>query len=135
MIVVDGGSGDNTIAIAEDAGARVLRTPKGRGIQMAAGADAARGKWILFLHADTVLDKTWTDEVSAFIESSKKAGVFTLRFDSRGFGAKIVAWGAMVRTKLFCLPYGDQGLLISSERYKDIGGFAQIELFLSLIHI
>src|SRR5882762_2154049 len=61
IIIADGGSVDGTVAIAEAAGVRVVRSSRGRGAQLAAGAAAARGEWLLFLHADTRLDPSWCD--------------------------------------------------------------------------
>jgi glycosyltransferase involved in cell wall biosynthesis len=65
VVVVDGGSTDGTVRVAEAAGARVVRSAKGRGIQLRAGAAAARGDWLLFLHADTKLDPRWRTAVDA----------------------------------------------------------------------
>src|SRR5688500_685657 len=59
IVVVDGGSSDATVPIAERFGARIVITPKGRGTQLAAGAEAARGDWLLFLHADTLPGRGW----------------------------------------------------------------------------
>ena len=68
VIVVDGGSSDETLEIVEAAGAKLVRAPKGRGPQLAAGAKAAKGNWLLFLHADTVLEPGWIAEVEKFFE-------------------------------------------------------------------
>jgi len=129
VIVVDGGSSDKTCEVADNAGARVLKFPKGRGRQLACGADAARSDWILFLHADTVLEDTWADEVSDFLHDRARAGVFALQFDKKGALPSIVTFGAMLRTRFFALPYGDQGLLISQELYRELGGYAPLPLF------
>ncbi|HEX4617123.1 MAG TPA: glycosyltransferase, partial [Stellaceae bacterium] len=59
IIVVDGGSSDETVAIARTGGARVIAAPRGRGIQLGAGAGAAAGDWLLFLHADCRLGRGW----------------------------------------------------------------------------
>lgn len=63
VVIVDGGSTDGTERIAETSGAKFVSAPKGRGAQLAAGAQAARGEWLLFLHADTVLQPGWEEEV------------------------------------------------------------------------
>lgn len=129
VIVVDGGSSDATREIAEAAGARVMMTAPGRGGQLAKGADAARGEWFLFLHADTVLASEWADETSALIAGDRRrAGVFTLAFDARGVAPRLVAAGAMIRTRLFGVPYGDQGLLVSRDHYYAAGGFRPMPL-------
>ncbi len=129
VILVDGGSDDATRATAEAAGARVIETAPGRGGQLAEGAAQARGDWLLFLHADTVLDPGWTAEAAAFMRGPEtSAGVFTLAFDAEGAAASIVAAGAMIRTRLFGAPYGDQGLLISRTHYDAVGGFRPLPL-------
>lgn len=130
VIVVDGGSADATLAIADAFGACILTARQGRGAQLRAGATAARGAWLLFLHADTALEPDWAEEARAFIESNDdRAAIFTLRFDAEGLRPALVAAGAMLRTKLFAAPYGDQGLLISRQLYDDIGGFRDMPLF------
>lgn len=129
VIVSDGGSTDATAAIADDAGARFLAGPKGRGGQLARGAGAARGRWLLFLHADTVLEPGWESDARRLLIDEDKAGVFTLAFDGGRLAAKIVAAGAMLRTRIFASPYGDQGLLISRALYDRLGGFSDMPLF------
>src|SRR5690349_20843789 len=68
-IVVDGGSRDRTAEIADEAGVTFITRSGGRGSQLAAGAAQARFPWLLFLHADTVLDAGWEREVAAFMEA------------------------------------------------------------------
>lgn len=129
VIVSDGGSGDDTEAIADAAGARIVTGERGRGLQLARGAAAARGEWLLFLHADTVLSQEWIEGAREIMKDEDCAGAFTLAFDAKGFAPRLVAAGAMIRTRLFCAPYGDQGLLISMALYDEIGGFAPLPLF------
>lgn len=129
IIVSDGGSEDGTRAIAEAARARVVIGERGRGGQLKRGAAAARGAWLLFLHADTVLEETWADEARALAAEPMTAGVFTLAFDAAGLAPRLVAAGANLRTRIFTLPYGDQGLLISRAHYDAVGGFADMPLF------
>ena len=129
VIVVDGGSVDKTVEIADGFGAKVISTSPGRGGQLAHGGAVARGEWLLFLHADTVLENDWFCEVEKFItQSSTRAAVFTLQFDAMGFAPWIVAKGAMARTALFKAPYGDQGLLIHRPLYENLGGYANMPL-------
>lgn len=130
VVVSDGGSTDATATIAEAAGARLIVGEKGRGGQLARGAAAARGAWLLFLHADTILEEAWAAEARALIEDgADRAGVFTLKFDRKGVAPSLVAAGAMVRTRIFVSPYGDQGLLISRRLYDEVGGFRDLPLF------
>ena len=129
VVVADGGSTDETRAIAEAAGAAVIVMAPGRGAQLAAGARQARGDWLLFLHADTVLEAGWEEEAAAFMRGPQNhAGVFTLAFDSKGAAASLVTAGAMLRTRLFGAPYGDQGLLVSRSLYAAAGGFRPLPL-------
>ncbi len=130
VIIVDGGSADATAEIADSFGAIILTTPPGRGGQLRAGADAARGGWLLFLHADSVLEEDWAEEAARFVNGDDmRAGAFTLAFDAEGIAPKIVAAGAMLRAKLLKSPYGDQGLLISKDHYDAIDGYREMPLF------
>jgi rSAM/selenodomain-associated transferase 2 len=133
-IVVDGGSSDGTRAIAEAAGTHLIEAPRGRGSQLDAGAHAARGDWLLFLHADTVLDPGWAEEAQGFIKRvqtgrrDEAAAAFRFALDDDGamprFIERLVVW----RCCLFGLPYGDQGLLISRRLYRRLGGFRPLPL-------
>lgn len=131
IIVADGGSRDDTVALAEIAGARIVIAPRGRGAQLAAGAAAARGAWLLFVHADCRLEPGWERTVEAFIarpQAVLRAGYFDLKLDDEAPAARrlerFVAW----RCLLFALPYGDQGLLIARSLYDAVGGFRPIPL-------
>ena len=91
VIIADGASSDASRAISEEKGARLISVARGRGAQLAAGGDAARGDWLLFLHADTMLDESWRMEAAAFMASAdnnRRAGVFRLRFDDRARAAR-----------------------------------------------
>ncbi len=131
VIVVDGGSQDASVAIADGFGATVLTMPPGRGGQLRTGAEAARGAWLLFLHADTVLGAGWADEVHSLVSGGGdvRAGVFTLAFDAEGLAPQLLSTGAMLRTRIFKTPYGDQGLLVSRALYNAIGGYSDMPLF------
>jgi rSAM/selenodomain-associated transferase 2 len=131
ITVVDGGSADETVAIARAAGAQVRAAPCGRGIQLAAGADAASGDWLLFLHADCRLAPGWEAAVAAATaapEAPSRAGYFDFALDDTAPAARrlerIVAW----RCRVLALPYGDQGLLIARGLYNAVGGFTPLPL-------
>ena len=128
LIISDGGSHDDIALMADSLGARLLVGPPGRGRQLAAGADAAKGDWLLFLHADTVLDPRWTGAVSRHMESRGGAGYFRLKFDAAGLAAAWAAGWANRRSVWFDLPFGDQGLLISRKLYSQIGGYPAIPI-------
>jgi len=131
VIVVDGGSRDETGALARAAGARVVETARGRGTQLGAGAAAAEGNWLLFLHADCRLDPSWEAAVHGFVGAplaSSRAGYFDFTLDDAAPAARrverLVAW----RCRVLALPYGDQGLLIARNLYDTVGGFAPLPL-------
>lgn len=129
LVISDGGSGDDIAALAEGVGARFLTGAPGRGGQLRRGAEAADGDWLLFLHADSRLPEGWIGAVERHIEEAPdQAAVFRLAFDDQSFAARWVAGWANLRTRLFALPYGDQGLLISRPLYDAVGGFADIPL-------
>ncbi len=134
VIVVDGGSTDHTLDIADDAGARIIKTQKGRGVQLAAGGHEVKTKWILFLHADTILTPGWQVEVRGFIAAAnqpgakKQAAAFRFSVDEPGIGPRIMEKIVAMRCAIFALPYGDQGLLISTDFYRQIGGFKSMPL-------
>ncbi|MEM9342104.1 MAG: TIGR04283 family arsenosugar biosynthesis glycosyltransferase [Pseudomonadota bacterium] len=129
LIVSDGGSTDETSAIADAAGATVLNGPAGRGGQLHRGAETARGTWILLLHADTQLSPGWTEAVQTHIaETLDTAAYFRLRFRSSGVMPALVSGWANLRSRRFGLPYGDQGLLISKAQLIDIGGVPKLPL-------
>lgn len=129
ILVVDGGSSDETARIAERLGVGLAASAPGRGIQLAAGARAARGAWLLFLHADTVLSPGWGREAAEFMRGrTERAAAFRFALDDRSPAARrleaYVAW----RCRRFALPYGDQGLLISRTLYDTVGGFRPLPL-------
>jgi len=131
IIVSDGGSRDETVEIAKAAGARVVIGPRGRGVQLIAGAAATTGDWLLFLHADCRLRPGWEHAVATFVEepsTAGRAGYFGFALDDPDPAARrlerIVAW----RCRAWGLPYGDQGLLIARSLYDAVGGFAPIPL-------
>ena len=131
VIVADGASSDASRAIAEAKGARLISVARGRGAQLAAGGDAARGDWLLFLHADTVLGENWRIEAAAFMaraDNAQRAGVFRLCFDDRAPAARRLETIAGWRSRLLGLPYGDQGLMIGRGFYDSVGGFRPLPL-------
>ena len=130
VIVSDGGSTDGTLMLADAAGCVVVTGGAGRGAQLARGAAAARGGWLLFIHADTVLSDGWPVAAARQLDRPGQAAAFRLAFDREGLRPRLVAGGANLRARLARLPYGDQGLLIPRALYEAIGGFdAELPLF------
>lgn len=124
--VVDADSQDGTPRIAEEAGARVIQSVCGRGAQMNAGAMAARGEFLLFLHGDTLLPAGYADAVRAILSVPETAaGAFDLGIDAEGWRFRVVEWGVRLRTRLASLPYGDQALFVRRDMFVRLGGYVQ----------
>jgi uncharacterized protein len=127
IIVVDGGSSDGTREIAARAGARVIEATGGRAGQQNAGAVAARGRVLLFLHADTLLPENYAALIGeAMDDPSKVAGAFRFQTDGTGAAMRFIEWTANLRSRLLQLPYGDQGLFMEKRVFEEMGGFASI---------
>ncbi len=129
VILVDGGSSDATVEMAEASGAVILGSIPGRARQLIKGAAAARGDWLLFLHADTALSPDWAERtLTHMADRPDKAAAFSLRFRSDAPPAKWLAARANRRSRWLGLPYGDQGLLVSRTLYDETGGYEDVPL-------
>jgi rSAM/selenodomain-associated transferase 2 len=138
VVVVDAGSTDKTIDIVEDAGAQLLRKSGGRGYQLAVGAMRTKQPWLLFLHADTVLEAGWEREANLFMERTDakmaaktgqaSAAVFRFALDDIGAKPRMLERVVAARCALLRLPYGDQGLLIPRRLYEEVGEFRPLPL-------
>ena len=127
IIVADGGSTDATLAIGQAAGATVVASERGRGVQLANGAAAARGDALLFVHADTRLSPRWRALADGHLAVSQRPACFRLRLDDTAWQARLIERAVNLRTRLG-LPYGDQGLLVSRAAYDAAGGFRPLVL-------
>lgn len=131
VIVADGGSSDATVTIADGAGAHIVQAGRRRAAQLAAGADAARSDWILFLHPETALEPGWEVEVESFLQQASperpRAAVFRFALDDFDASARRAEVRAGLRSSLLALPYGDQGLLIPRRLYSKLGGYHDLE--------
>lgn len=127
LLISDGGSDDATAQIADEVGAELVTGAPSRGGQLRRGAAVARGEWLLILHADTRLSEGWSAAVAAAMAAGRP-GYFKLRFDAPGLAPRVVGGWANLRARLFGLPYGDQGLLISRRAYEAAGGYPDIPL-------
>lgn len=131
IIVADGGSDDETLAIAGSVDARIVTSAPGRGRQLSFGANDATGDWLLFLHADTALAAGWRRAAADHMgtpASSERAAYFRFSLDDLGWQARILEVLVAIRCAVFGLPYGDQGLLISRRLFNDMGGFRDLPL-------
>ena len=129
VIVVDGGSTDETVAVALGLGARVIHARRGRGIQLATGAEVAAAPLLCFLHADVRLHADARGELER-VARAVPTGVWAFRFriDAPGWRYRFIEFGARLRMRLFRLPYGDQGLIISRVDYDAVGGYQDLPL-------
>lgn len=128
IIVTDGGSTDGTLAIARAAGARIVQGSPGRGAQLARGADAASHGGLLFVHADTVLEPEAVGWARKHLNRSLRPACFHLGLDDRAWQARVIEHAVAWRTRFLHLPYGDQGLAVRRDRYREAGGFRAIPL-------
>jgi len=126
IIVVDGHSDDGTPQRAAAAD-RCLTAPRGRARQMNAGAAAARGDVLLFLHADCRLAPGSLDAVRTLLDDPRTvAGSFRQRIDAPGWGFRCLEWGNNLRVRLFGRAYGDQGIFVRRGAFDQLGGFPDV---------
>ena len=129
ILVADGGSSDSTVAVARDAGARVISAPRGRGAQMAAAARDTPADVLCFLHSDVRLSTPACQALEHVVSGPLDAAwAYRLRIDAAGWGYRLIEVGANFRSRILKLPYGDQGLIVSREAYEASGGFLPLPL-------
>lgn len=122
IIISDGGSNDNTKAIAEELGAKVFASPqKGRAAQMNFGAGKAKNEILYFLHADTFPPKTFINDIKNSLSPEVKAGCFRLTFDYDHFLLRAFSWFTKFNIDVF--RFGDQSLFITNTLFKEVGKF------------
>src|SRR5215468_6761991 len=128
VTVVDGGSTDATLEVADAAGCTVLASSAPLGGRLNAAATAARSPWLMFLRAGTVLDATWLDETTRFIDQAelsdawRSAAVFRKSISVRSTYPVIFEALSLLKFALFGRAHPDQGLLIDARLYSEIGG-------------
>ena len=126
VIVVDGGSRDGTPDLARPLADRVLTAPRGRALQMNAGATAATGDAVLFLHADTRLPDDADALVFAALKNMRVWGRFDVRFADGAL--PLVAASMNVRSRLSGIATGDQAMFMTRNAFSRAGGFPEIAL-------
>jgi len=128
-IVVDGGSTDDTVARAMRAGARVEMGSRGRAQQQNLGAASARGRVLLFLHADTLLPACYVNHVfETLMDTETVAGAFRFKTNLDSPLMNLIELITNVRSQYFNLPYGDQGLFIWKSVFESVGGFPDVPI-------
>lgn len=129
VIVVDGGSEDNTVELARKAGASVFAASCPRAGLLNLAALKAKGDILLFLHADTLLPNHYAQAVRNTVQcSAVAAGAFRLGIDSNALGIRFVEKTANLRSRLLMLPYGDQALFMTKNTFLRMGGFADMPI-------
>lgn len=124
IIVVDGGSTDQTIAESRNAGAKVISSPKkGRAAQMNYGARQAKGKILYFLHADSIPPQGFGQNIELAVASGSHSGCFRLAFDQDHPLLNLYAW--FTRFDIDAFRFGDQSLFVLGEVFSEIGGFRE----------
>lgn len=129
IILVDGGSADATLLIAENYDVKILHAPRGRGSQLQFGGNCASSEILWFLHADTVVSTDSVEQIKKALENPRAAGGnFTIRFDGERFAAKFLTWLYPNLRKLGLI-YGDSAIFARREIYQKMGGFKPFPIF------
>jgi len=128
VIVVDGGSHDATARLASAGADRVLTAPPGRASQMNAGANAARGDVLLFVHADCALPGHAAEEICGAIRHGRQWGRFDVTIMGRPRVLKLVAFMMNLRSRLTGIATGDQGIFVRRALFVRVGGYAALPL-------
>ena len=129
LIVVDGGSVDTTVALARPLADRVLAAPRGRARQMNAGAAAAGGDILLFLHADTRLPARYPALVrDALGTPGVVGGRFDLRLDAAGLAYRVIERLISLRSRLTRVATGDQAIFVRRDLFERLGGYPVVPL-------
>lgn len=127
VIVVDGGSQDDTHKIASDLKVTIISSLPGRAVQMNKGATLAKGDILLFLHADTRLPTGFDVMIRTALQpTGTVAGAFALRIDGKVASLRLVEWGVNMRSHFWQMPYGDQAIFLTKETFNKIGNFPEL---------
>jgi rSAM/selenodomain-associated transferase 2 len=130
FIFVDGGSQDNTIKLIKNAGFKVISSPiLRRSYQMNLGAENAQGKILLFLHGDTLLPQNYDQIINDIVNQNRFIlGAFKLNIDSKKSIFRLLEMMVNARSNYLSLPYGDQGIFLKKEVFKQLGKYKDIPL-------
>ena len=127
VILVDGGSDDRTVDVIESTGLLLVHAPRGRALQMNAGAAAASGDVLLFLHADTRLPPVALQRLQDIGQQVQRPvwGRFDVRIEGHLFMLRLVAWMMNWRSRVTGIATGDQALFMTRAAFDAVGGFPE----------
>lgn len=129
LILVDGGSRDDTVMLARGLVDRVLHAPRGRALQLRAGAEQARGEWLWFVHGDTrVSGRAQAALLQAIAEPGPAWGRFDVRLSGRAWPLRLIERLINLRSRLSGIATGDQALFVHRDLYRRLGGWPPIPL-------
>lgn len=128
IIVVDGGSQDDTLKVCKPLVDRLLRTPCGRGRQMNAGAAVARGNVFVFLHADTLLPRSADRAIRTVLHKGSRWGRFDVRLSGHRWLLRIIERAMNLRSCVTGICTGDQAIFVRRQAFEKVGGFKNIAL-------
>lgn len=128
VVIVDGGSTDDTLANVRDLGDQLVSAPRGRGSQMNAGAHQASGVVLIFLHADTILPMGALDAVTQAIDKGAVWGRFDVAIDGPSRWFSVISFMMNVRSRWSGIATGDQAIFVSRRAFLESGGFPDIPL-------
>ena len=133
VLIADGGSTDSTYRIADEMGARILKSGPRLGERLAEGAEAAKSNWLLFVWPETTLSRGWPIEAAEFMDRAERhkrdvAAVFHYAIDDPDQTARRAERLARIQSGVFGLPFPAQGLLLGREHYKSLGGHKPLDV-------
>jgi rSAM/selenodomain-associated transferase 2 len=129
IIVVDGGTEAETLAVVRDDDVKRIASERGRGKQMNEGAAAAKGDVLLFLHVDTQLPPDGLQRITSLMEEARfSAGAFDLAISATGLSYRIIERAASLRSRLTGIPYGDQAIFVRRNCFMSLGGYKEMPI-------
>ena len=128
IIVVDGGSTDSTVKIASKFNCKIIESKPGRGLQMNAGADAAKGDILLFLHADSHLPKNAFRKIRGAVLEGFDYGSFSMRYDTLRPDYLFGVWVSDSYCRVMNETFGDRAMFVTNSAFKKVGEFREIKI-------
>lgn len=133
VIVIDGGSHDDTVACTQGLVDNLLQSKSGRAFQMNVGAKCAHGEILLFLHADTLLPRNACDQINEVIEQGNSWGRFNVRLSGGSWLFRVIEKMMNWRSCLMSVATGDQAIFVSKSMFNKVGAYPDIELMEDIV--